>query len=503
MSKSHLTQEIEQDSIAQLVNAIRHHTAWKPQPISPDNGEDLWVRIFDKIGGEFVDSNMRFEVQVKGAQDATRSYGLKNGDFSYSLSVAHILKWNDALSPVFLILWDLKTEQGFWIEIRDFIENELQERNPDWKLTQTHVKVRIPEKNRIDDDGLKRIRATVASRYLPLFMGNPNSSPFRLELEFDSSEEGRQSQRDVLQHIASGSSAKISGRFVARADVPSWWKRYEGKETPDWDRTTLNFPNKRLENTIPLKLEFLCKGQIIYRIDYLEFTNLQTGDVEAIWESKTEAGLIATMHAMKNAELALNLKFSFTGQTVAHAKRILDTFKQLNKNGGLIRLTLLRDSKTVELDHPENLLTPPLENLSEILDELSFIESQTGAEFTIPVDEILEEEVFWIRRTAALLRERRLLLPPGKAQLQITRPGLQNLLNNIVESAAGQLVVVLPEAAISLLGETVNLRGSLHRTFEAKLSQPVDMLQKTLTELGPDEVTEITFEYEKGEEVLE
>lgn len=93
--------------------------------ISPDLGEDILVRIYDKG----VSTGLSFYVQLKSADDIEK-YHLKSGDISYPFEVKDLEHWDAQAVTVVLVIWDVNRKQGWWMWINDSIQF-LQDNNPD------------------------------------------------------------------------------------------------------------------------------------------------------------------------------------------------------------------------------------------------------------------------------------------------------------------------------------------------------------------------------------
>lgn len=89
--------------------SIFTNLGWACQTIEHDYGEDLFVQpMFDESVDPF-----RIWVQVKGTNDAET---LRNsaGQLAWRVSHGHILRWIRSLETNVVVLWDIKTNRGYW-----------------------------------------------------------------------------------------------------------------------------------------------------------------------------------------------------------------------------------------------------------------------------------------------------------------------------------------------------------------------------------------------------
>jgi hypothetical protein len=109
-TQSHVTADI---AVARVVS-IFTDLGWACQTVEKDYGEDVFVQ---PSVNESVDP-FRLWVQVKGTEDA-ETLKNKEGRLVWRVSHEHILRWIRSLETVVVVLWDIKSDRGFWLKPRE------------------------------------------------------------------------------------------------------------------------------------------------------------------------------------------------------------------------------------------------------------------------------------------------------------------------------------------------------------------------------------------------
>jgi hypothetical protein len=82
---------------------------WTAQKVTPDYGEDLMVRIFDRDGQS---TPYIFFVQVKGKQEHRVTQ--ERNQYDFLIEKPHYDSWMTFWQPMFLVVWDHKKKTGRW-----------------------------------------------------------------------------------------------------------------------------------------------------------------------------------------------------------------------------------------------------------------------------------------------------------------------------------------------------------------------------------------------------
>ncbi|MBA3822364.1 MAG: DUF4365 domain-containing protein [Ktedonobacterales bacterium] len=107
------------------VSACFQRAQWSVTKISADYGQDFLLHPFHQ--GEMTGKDGY--IQLKSTDDVSK-YGHKQG-YQYRVKVVHLRQWQRILWPVFLVLWDITRECGYWVHIQPVIAAQLAA-NPQW-----------------------------------------------------------------------------------------------------------------------------------------------------------------------------------------------------------------------------------------------------------------------------------------------------------------------------------------------------------------------------------
>lgn len=106
-TQSHITADIAVTRVVSIFTGL----GWACDTVEHDYGEDVFVQA---AANGRVDP-FRLWVQVKGTQDA-ETLRNKRGDFVWRVSHDHVLRWVRSLETVVVVLWDMKSDRGFWMK---------------------------------------------------------------------------------------------------------------------------------------------------------------------------------------------------------------------------------------------------------------------------------------------------------------------------------------------------------------------------------------------------
>ncbi|MDE3067018.1 MAG: DUF4365 domain-containing protein [Verrucomicrobiota bacterium] len=109
-TQSHVTADIAVTRVVSIFTEL----GWACQTVEHDYGEDVFVQ---SAVNESVDP-FRLWVQVKETEDAEVLRN-KEGRFVWRVSHDHVLRWIRSLETIVVVLWDIKTDRGYWVEPRE------------------------------------------------------------------------------------------------------------------------------------------------------------------------------------------------------------------------------------------------------------------------------------------------------------------------------------------------------------------------------------------------
>jgi hypothetical protein len=133
--------EIEEQSRALFM--LKKPSHWIPADLKPDYGKDYHVELKDPAAGRAVTGGM-FYVQVKGAEKGSYP-GKKKSESVFPIERKYSKHWSTVIAPVFLVVYDLQTQKGYWLYVQEFLA-----KNPRWR-THSKFRYRIPLSQSFDD----------------------------------------------------------------------------------------------------------------------------------------------------------------------------------------------------------------------------------------------------------------------------------------------------------------------------------------------------------------
>lgn len=192
---------------------------WIPSTVETDMGEDLLVRIYD----DGVSTGLSFYVQLKSSADSAALKRKRSAALAYPLEVKDLLHWKRSATLVVLVVWDVATRAGWWRPIPEIIK-ELNKTNKSWREKKT-VAVSVPLENGTDENGLMRLRWTVADHSLPVV---PKPKRMKISLVFERTEEQLAALQGFQRAVDLGEPLLLEGGFAPKIKFPEWYRRLYG-----------------------------------------------------------------------------------------------------------------------------------------------------------------------------------------------------------------------------------------------------------------------------------
>ncbi|HRI72025.1 MAG TPA: DUF4365 domain-containing protein, partial [Polyangium sp.] len=144
--------------------------------------------------------------------------------------------------PVVLVVWDLDKQVGYWEAIPRIVEG-LEKEKKKWR-EKASVTVKVPLANTTDEEGIPRLRITIARYHQPLFMGN---KPLTLTMRFPSGEGGRELVQRFEEGLRRGQRVIFENGPMPELILPAWYQRLYGEtegettqivvEPQSWEKT--------------------------------------------------------------------------------------------------------------------------------------------------------------------------------------------------------------------------------------------------------------------------
>ncbi len=111
---------------------------WICNQLFNDYGLDFLVTI---VEDEYI-SSYNFFVQLKG----TKSLRVSKNSFVFDIEKKYLKEYKYQILPVFLIIFNVDSEKGYWINIQKYIYTQLSRVNPKWE-DQEYIRIKIPKSN--------------------------------------------------------------------------------------------------------------------------------------------------------------------------------------------------------------------------------------------------------------------------------------------------------------------------------------------------------------------
>ncbi len=124
----------------------RFFASWPFNPLPDDYGLDFFITVTENT---LILEKYNFLVQLKGSE----SISYKKGHFAFTMDVKHLLSYLKNPIPVLLVIYDVITEVGYWINVQRYCRNILNIKSPKW-IEQETKDLHIPLKNELTDNAL-------------------------------------------------------------------------------------------------------------------------------------------------------------------------------------------------------------------------------------------------------------------------------------------------------------------------------------------------------------
>ncbi|KKM64808.1 hypothetical protein LCGC14_1497600, partial [marine sediment metagenome] len=117
--------------------------SWPFNPLPDDYGLDFYITVAENT---LIKEKYNFLVQLKGSE----SISYKKEYFAFKMDIKHLRSYLEIPIPVLLVIYDVKTEVGYWINVQRYCRNILNIESPKW-IEQKTKNLRIPLENQLTD----------------------------------------------------------------------------------------------------------------------------------------------------------------------------------------------------------------------------------------------------------------------------------------------------------------------------------------------------------------
>ena len=158
MPKKPRAHQLESEARIKLKEVFDSVHGWSVEDLHRDYGEDILVRIFRQRKA----TPFSFYIQSKSTDSVSR-FQTQSSKFSIPLTKAHVRHWSKFWEPVFLTFYDSKSGKTYWECIQVFLDTEKGRKR--LRETGKSMCIDVPEANRLDEVGVRRIFHITKSRF--------------------------------------------------------------------------------------------------------------------------------------------------------------------------------------------------------------------------------------------------------------------------------------------------------------------------------------------------
>ena len=462
--KRHAPQQKQENvSRKQLESFLEEHE-FVTADISPDLGEDVLVRIYDKG----ISTGLSFYVQLKSV-DEFKKYLLKSGDISYPFEVKDLEHWAISVIPVFLVIWDVKHSKGWWIWINDAI-TYLQENNPNWEKNKT-ANVHLSSKNQIDESGLSNIRHLIADLYYPIISKGKDLS-INARFSFPQTPEGKTKLNELQQHFAKGDEVELDGKYIELFDFPDWWKRLYGDFKPS--EMYLKITPNRSNAPRPTKIEFIS-DIVREEIPYVELWITKQGEEEItltndLQDTPIKFAVIVNKVSRQN-QIKIHADLSnLDGEEALKILRI----QEILSHGGRIELNLLDSVDLINIPIPPKSFPKPDQSVLEFVEKICQIQKTFGTKLKFPQDGSFTLKDVQAADELASIIEKGIYQQSGMIfKANILKPEIEKIIDGFTDGVPVYVQIEANESFVEILSQKIELgpmlqkiRGNLKMSLE-------------------------------------
>jgi len=475
-------QRQEDISLDQARECLNSH-GWPAERIARDLGEDLLVRIYDQGRS----SGLLFATQVKSTSSLSR-LKVRGKGISYRLDVADLEHWEDAVPPVFVLVWDVEKRTGCWVGVAEAIV-ELDKKGRTWRSRKT-ARVRVPLANSTSKEGLGKLRRKVADYAYPVVSKN-KTFDVRAAFAFPKTPEGTAAQAALEDHLKSGKPVQIDGQFIDRFEFPAWWTRLYGERPATF--ASLSISPVRSGTPILARIEVRPDEGEGASFDYVELRTVRAGTEEVELANDEQKTDVHFRFVFRTLSESVTISVQVTPVPDVHvARRQVALLCPLSRSGKF-RLTFLREGKTLEFVLPHGVFAAPPADFVGLLDNLCLIQERTGQTLVLPPKwQVKRQDIRDASEVAEIIRTGRAVL--RDRCLSVELPGAEALRMLSSTGPGGQLHLRVrwTEVQAKCLGTAIPL-GPTSLTTAATPKVAVEDLKEAAAKLGPQGTLTVEF----------
>lgn len=449
------TQEQEQELISrsQFQKQI-HLLSWKTTDIHPDLGEDFLIRVYE--GG--ISTGLSFYVQLKSVRQIEK-YQLRSGEISYPLDVKDLLHWEGQIPPVYLIVWDVTREIGWWLSIDDGIAKLDKTEGIVWRARKK-IHVHLPFLNVLNKSNKNIIRYKLADQFFPIISHGRNFH-IQATITIPQTPAGKAKMIELDRHITAGDPINIDSQYINKLELPLWWRRIYGEI--DLRNMFLYFGPAISEEIFPVQVDFFSNESTYTRLPYVELKQIKAGEEEATFSNEHQKlPVLITIVVNKRTK---HYQFSFSyhlanvdGPTALQIVSILG----IMASRGFIRISFLKTGESDQFPISGKFPQPPLE-LVKFAENLCFIQQRTGVIIKMPNDGSFSNEDYLISsELVSILRTGELYKIGGNSTVELSKSKIELFRRNYDKEKPVHIQITDDNAELVLLNIHIPLGPVTH-----------------------------------------
>ena len=326
----------ELESLRQIESCFSDWLFHKP---SEDLGEDRFVQVYDD--GHFTGLTFCLQAKSTGRMSAHRRK-TSSGEVQYRFDVKDLKHWEVSATPVILMLWDVQSRSGRWVELRSAIVN-LDSNTPNWRMQRTATVV-FPSTNTTNRKGQALLRGAIAGLQLPA-ISQGRDVEFQQTFMFPSTPAGRKAREGLLLVLEEGGSITVPKKYIKSFKASDWWERAIGKAMP----VSVSISSAPATTSVPVRL-IATHGESTHGVS-VELRGMRSGTKAVHLSNEHEASPVQVTArfpinapARGDTTMTFSLKVDFPGASVAlalEAARVME----LLLDGGTLSMLLPNGSR--------------------------------------------------------------------------------------------------------------------------------------------------------------
>ncbi|MBN2002242.1 MAG: DUF4365 domain-containing protein [Anaerolineae bacterium] len=450
---------------------------WMPNDPTLDLGEDFIVHVY--LGNRAT--GVTFHIQEKSVSNLPDRLSASGDFIVYGFDVKDIKYWETFDSPVVLVVWDIKLEEGRWVLVDSAI-SDLDKRCPNWRGNKTKASIHIPWNNTTDNAGLTSLKQCVGRRWYPMiFKGK--TLEIKVKLRFPDTEEGKTNLEMYEKFVKEGAEATFIGSTIQTLEFSDWWGKWFGDYNPD--KVMLVVGGSVASEIHPVSIAMIGGDSSVVALSNVELKNVRSGtEVLRVTNAHQETSPIHFKFTFtdprKHKECSMSYQLNNWGNDAYEALNILKFLRSLMSGGKLTLTFLNRDDAKVSLILPSQSMIPTNREV-ELFEQICRIQDKSGHIIRIPKDGITREDEFAIRELAQIFEFGQTSTKHNTVTVSGSRDMLEVMSDQLkIGSAPVSIRATYPESFVKLFGIEIKT-GRMIRTAVGSIEMTTRDIQHLIS----------------------